>query len=239
MGLKTLFIYDWDDNIMVMPSILHLEKRVGTKWVPVNVTPSTYAKIKYDPNIRDFEGSYEDFHVDELFIRHLSKAINQVTFGPSYKNFKETLINGDDFAILTARGHSPNIIKLGVSLLIFKTFSVDELLAMEKKVGDIGEYLSNQEYYTVSSPQFNEMFETDNTQRTKDKKSKALLKFINDKLEYYNDFFVDDFLVIFSDDDLDNVEAAVELFTKLKLIHSNIDFKVFDTSEKIKKKILI
>lgn len=237
---KKLFIYDWDDNIMIMPSILHLEEKSGTNWVRVEVTPSRYAKIKNNANFRDFgEESYFDFHNNDIFIEHLDMAITNKSFGPSFKNFKETLINGDDFAILTARGHSPHRISAGVMLLIIKTFTPSELNKMIHNVGSIAKYLDNQEYYTVSSEEFIHQFQIDESVKTKDRKSKALYKYITEQLKYYNDFIIDEFEVIFSDDDVDNIEAAVALFHKLKVIHPIVEFKVLDTSKKNKKEITI
>ena len=246
--LKTLFIYDWDDNIMFMPSILHIEKLIGTKWTPMDATPAQWAKIKNNANIRDLgDESFFDFHDDKSFVLHLSQAIHDLEFGPAYKAFKKTLINGEDFAILTARGHSPNTVMTGVMMLIFRTFSENEIIEMMETVGDIGRYLEQQEYFTVSSKEFNNRFGTDNTGRTKDKKAIALYNYISEKI-HYNSSLVEpkkwkklysDFNVVFSDDDVDNVEAAVELFHKLKVTHPNVEFKIFDTSKKKTKEITI
>jgi hypothetical protein len=238
--VKNFFIYDWDDNIMVMPSVLHLEKKLGTRWVPVNVNSNMYAKIKYNEDIRDLgDVSYEEFHKDSFFLKHLSKAIKEKTFGPSYVTIKETLINGDDFAIVTMQGHSPHIITSGIMMLIFRTFSINEINQMIENVGDISSYLSKQAYFTISSPEFNKKFGMNGNEKSKDKKCLAINYYVTGKMNKLNEKKYDKINIFFSDDDLDNVSAAVDLFKYLKIIYPAADFKIFDTSEKIKKKIII
>lgn len=237
--VKSLFIYDWDDNIMFMPSILRLERFTRGKWIRVRVTPNQWSKIKNNDNIRNFgDESFFDFYDDPTFIKQLSEAIYGFDFGPSYDSFKQTLINGDDFAILTARGHSREIMITGVMMLIFRTFGENDIMKMIKKVGDIGLYLSGQEYFTVHSDSFNERFSTTNTTSTKNKKAIALHEYIHTKIKYYC-YDYNDFQVLFSDDDVDNVEAATNLFYNLKVIHPNVEFKIFDTSKKKTKEITI
>jgi hypothetical protein len=32
------YAFDWDDNILVMPTKIHMEKRVGDRWIPTTVS---------------------------------------------------------------------------------------------------------------------------------------------------------------------------------------------------------
>ena len=40
------YSFDWDDNILFMPTKIKLEKKDGLNWVPINVSTEEFCRIK-------------------------------------------------------------------------------------------------------------------------------------------------------------------------------------------------
>ena len=116
------FMKDWDDNILFMPTKIKMDKKVGGEWVPVEVSTEDFAHVRNDPDYRprnnDPGEAFRDFKESEPFVRDVKYAIKKKRFAPSYETFKEALIYANPFAINTARGHKPEILKNGVRVLI-------------------------------------------------------------------------------------------------------------------------
>lgn len=111
------YAFDWDDNIVFMPTKIILLDTTGNE-----VGMSTHAFAKYRHLIGkeefDYEGHvianfapnpFRNFRVegDNQFLNDISKA----TLGPSFNDFKECVEGASLFAIITARGHQPNTLK--------------------------------------------------------------------------------------------------------------------------------
>ena len=45
---KRAYSFDWDDNILFMPTQIHLEKKVGSKWVPVSISTEEFRDVRND-----------------------------------------------------------------------------------------------------------------------------------------------------------------------------------------------
>ena len=138
------YIFDWDDNILHMPTRIYLEKlgRDGV-WRPVSVSTGTYALVRTDAEhyrmprsggraaaFRDFQDS-PDARTDDLaFIRDTKSALARIasgeSAGPSFETLRKTLREGRIFAIVTARGHAPETIREAVRLFIDRVLSQDE-----------------------------------------------------------------------------------------------------------------
>lgn len=129
------YIFDWDDNILRMPTHIHLERRLANgTWVPHLVSTSLYAVIRNDtvnyrpPGGTDWERAFvefRDFATDDesKFLTDARTAIDHVLAGktevpPSFRTFKKTLVEGRIFAIVTARGHKPETLRKGVEMFI-------------------------------------------------------------------------------------------------------------------------
>jgi len=134
------YIFDWDDNILHMPTKIHMEhKRFDGVWEPVELSTSTFALVRADvehyrpPTDGGWEAAFRDFadpeHEDEpnKFIEDTMDALAEVSSGvkpsPSYNTFKKTLVEGRLFAIVTARGHAPSTIEKAVRLFIENALS--------------------------------------------------------------------------------------------------------------------
>lgn len=140
------YIFDWDDNILHMPTRIHLEKRMpdGT-WAPHSVSTAAFAVVRNDAaNYRapggDWENAFVEFQDDAAeaesrFLRDTREALDKVLSGemnpgPSFETLRETLVEGRLFAIVTARGHESESLKKAVRLFIDLVLSEAERTEM-------------------------------------------------------------------------------------------------------------
>jgi hypothetical protein len=119
--------FDWDDNILHMSTIIHMDKLVEGVWHPISISPSEYALLRYNSNYRtrdnNPEKAYEEFRdvgprASKAFITDIVQAIEEKQFGPSWDKFVKCLTEGALFAIVTARGHEYSTLKEGVKYVI-------------------------------------------------------------------------------------------------------------------------
>ena len=141
------YIFDWDDNILHMPTKIRMEhlEDDGT-WKPVEVSTSTFALVRADEghyrppseggwaaafaNFEDPKNQTEADDGNNCFILDTLDALEKVEHGekpgPSYNALKKTLREGRLFAIVTARGHSPKTIERAVRIFIKYALSEEE-----------------------------------------------------------------------------------------------------------------
>ncbi|MBR2713340.1 MAG: hypothetical protein IKB76_01005 [Kiritimatiellae bacterium] len=141
------YIFDWDDNILHMPTKIRMEhlEDDGT-WKPVEVSTSTFALVRADEEhyrppsdggwaaaFANFEDPKNQTEIDEgnnCFILDTLDALEKIEHGekpgPSYNALKKTLREGRLFAIVTARGHSPKTIERAVRIFIKYALSEDD-----------------------------------------------------------------------------------------------------------------
>ena len=133
------YIFDWDDNILHMPTKIKLEHlEENGEWRPVEVSTSTFALVRADTdhyrppseggwaaafaNFEDPKTPSEAAEENNCFILDTLDALEKVEHGekpgPSYNALKKTLREGRLFAIVTARGHSPKTIERAVRVFI-------------------------------------------------------------------------------------------------------------------------
>jgi hypothetical protein len=181
------YIFDWDDNILHMPTRIHLEKRQpdGT-WAPHLVSTSIFSLIRHDAqHYRPPHGNWSEAFVEfqdcagtseSQFLRDAREAILRILNGmelppPSFQTFRQTLVEGRLFAIVTARGHASATLRTGVRLFVDLVLTPDERNRMMAnlhgyracfdQVNEFGTdeeeltyYLSLNHYYAVTSPGF-------------------------------------------------------------------------------------
>ena len=126
------YIFDWDDNILHMPTKIRLEHLAEDgEWHPVEVSTATFALVRADtghyrpPSAGGWAAAFSNFEDSpdrNNFILDTLSALEKVAAGekpgPSYNALKKTLTEGRIFAIVTARGHSPANIERAVRLFI-------------------------------------------------------------------------------------------------------------------------
>lgn len=142
------YIFDWDDNILHMPTRIHLERRQadGT-WAAHSVSTAAFAVVRTDSeNYRapggDWKNAFVEFqdYADEgesRFLRDTRAALDKVLSGetqpgPSFHTLRETLVEGRLFAIVTARGHESESLRKAVRLfieLVLTPAEKDEMMA--------------------------------------------------------------------------------------------------------------
>jgi len=258
------YIFDWDDNILYMPTTIKMDKKVGDKWVPEDVSTEDYAHVRTSPEYRlrnnNPDLAFKDFRDSEPFIRDTKKAIHNNKFAPSADKFKEALIFANPFGINTARGHKPEILRDGVRLFIDMVFTDEEkskmvdnirkILNQSKGLSDdqtIDFYLDEMgEYYPVSSKEFGKRFglETSGGAANPEHAKKiAIEHFVRKIFKNIKTLINSEYKkmsVGFSDDDVRNVRAVEQFIEdELNKMYPEFHFVVYDTSEKGKRKMVI
>jgi len=124
-------IFDWDDNILIMNTPLHLQHFENGRWINKDVSIQEFSNIrlKYPDNYVDNsewkadKNSFIEFtdcgtRVENVFLDDVKVAIKNKEFGPSWTEFIDTLKNGNLFAIITIRGHESNSIRKAIRHII-------------------------------------------------------------------------------------------------------------------------
>jgi len=231
------YAFDWDDNLMYMPTKIYL---VDDKGKTVGMSTEDFAEYRTEIGKEPFEyeghtivnfdkDAFKDFKVpgDKAFISDAMKAET----GPAWSDFVEAVNNGSVFSIITARGHTPSVLKNAIYNLIKKNkhgLSEKELVKNLKKYRDLADeedlsddelvrvYLDMNKYHPVS---FGEGSAA-NPEELKVKAMKEFMSYVQDlsiKLQEkafmknkISNYFVP--YIGFSDDDLRNVQAMKKHF---------------------------
>lgn len=257
------YVFDWDDNILRMPTKVNMEKNEKGKWAPVKVSTEEFAHLRTDPNYRLTPNSFADFTDNESFLVDAEKAIHNGSFAPSYKKFIEALTYANPFAINTARGHSPETLKKGVKLFVKMVLGDNEkrmmLTNIQKELPKglttglnttqlLDLYLDERgEFYPVSSEEFGEKFGLDvagGASNPEHAKKVAIEDFVKKLIDgVKKNILTGKYKKIslgFSDDDKRNVKAAQEfLENELSEMYPEVHFVIYDTSEGGKRKVVI
>lgn len=146
------YSFDWDDNILIMSSVIHVDHLINGVWVPEDVSTSEFAEIRSEI-YRHINGestewklrndSYKDTYSEfrdhgkrgqTAFIADTIKAIKTNSFGPVWDKFIECIVGGHVFMIITARGHEPETIRLAVSWIIWNYLNNKQRNQMEENL---------------------------------------------------------------------------------------------------------
>jgi len=136
------YAFDWDDNIVHMPTKIILKNKDGEE---VGMSTDDFAHYRTEIGKKDFdykgetivgfaESPFRNFKTegDKQFLIDVMKAKP----GPAFDDFRESINNGSLFAIITARGHNPDTIKKAIYNYIITGFNgidKDELVKNLKK----------------------------------------------------------------------------------------------------------
>jgi hypothetical protein len=233
------YAFDWDDNLMFMPTKIYLKDDKG-KSVGMSTEDFAEYRTKIGNEDFDYEGHtivdfdkdpFKDFGVtgDKKFLEDSSKSET----GPAWDDFVEAINNGSIFSIVTARGHTPSIIKKAVYNLIKKNahgINSNELVKNLLKYRDLADedkltkddlirsYLDMCRFYPVSfgegsatNPEQGKINAMEEFVRYVKLMSHNLQKkaFMKNKISNYFTPFIG-----FSDDDVRNVEKIKSHFEK-------------------------
>ena len=252
------YAFDWDDNIVHMPTKIILEDENGDE-VPMTTEDFALYREKIGKENFDYDGQtivgyaenpFRNFRVegDDDFLVDAMRAKT----GPAWPDFVEAVNNGSIFAIITARGHHPDTLKEGVYNYIINNFegiNKNKLIKNLKKyrsfVGEdemddddlIKTYLELNRYHPVS---FGDEEGATNPEAAKVKAMESFVNYIKgmaallDKRAFLKRDIGNRFVpsIGFSDDDPKNVEVMKRHFENKP---GNI-VKTYSTAGGIKRK---
>jgi hypothetical protein len=231
------YAFDWDDNLMYMPTKIYTKDDKGKV---VGMSTEDFAEYRTEIGKKPFEyeghtivgfdeNPFRDFNVpgDKGFLRDAMKAPT----GPAWDDFVEAVNNGSVFSIITARGHTPSVLKNAVYNLIKKNkhgLNEKELVKNLKKYRELADeedlsddelvrsYLDMNRYHPVSFGQGSAA----NPEQLKVDAMKEFMTYVNNLSRQLQEkafmknkisnYFVP--YIGFSDDDLRNVQAMKKHF---------------------------
>jgi hypothetical protein len=231
------YAFDWDDNLMYMPTKIYTKDDKGKV---VGMSTEDFAEYRTEIGKEPFEyeghtivgfdeNPFRDFNVpgDKGFLRDAMKAPT----GPAWDDFVEAVNNGSVFSIITARGHTPSVLKNAVYNLIKKNkhgLNEKELVKNLKKYRELADeedlsddelvrsYLDMNRYHPVSFGQGSAA----NPEQLKVDAMKEFMTYVNNLSRQLQEkafmknkisnYFVP--YIGFSDDDLRNVQAMKKHF---------------------------
>lgn len=230
------YAFDWDDNIMYMPTKIILLDDEGEE-VPMGTEDFAEYRTRVGQEEFEYEGHtivgfaelpfrYFTTTGDKNFI--IDSMVGKT--GPAWNDFVEAINNGSVFSIVTARGHTPSVLRNGVyNLIVTNHDGIDsnELVKNLEKYRDladaeplskkemIDEYLDLCKFYPVT---YGSGSATNPEQGKIDALTefiqyvKSMAKFINKKAFLKNDIANKEPQIGFSDDDLRNLEKVKSHF---------------------------
>lgn len=253
------YCFDFDDNILHMNTVIHLEKRVKNKWVPIVLSTSEFSefrqsKVKWRFPDNDDSKAFAEFcdvgpRKDNAFYEDSIEALNNKRYAPSWDKFIECLTEGNIFSIITARGHEPETIRKVIRYIIDNVLTKRQknkmvrnlLIYISKFIKDhdpnkpytfyelTEEYLDKCDFYGVSSEYFKQFYNTD---ASKPEEAKEIaLKMFTERVHKFGKRIKAKVHIGFSDDDKGNIETIEKLFRdELSLKFRKINFNIYDTS---------
>jgi len=252
------YSFDWDDNIINMPTTIKMLKNNGGTWEKFDVGTDEFATIRDNENYKLDDEAFGNFINDESFIKDLEKALTDNSYAPSFDKFKEALIYGNPISIITARGHKPETLRKGMDLVISYTFTEDELSNMVDNIQQqipeldgttpevtLKSYLDSHEYHPVTSSEFTDKFglEGGSAANPEENKKIALRDYVTKIVAKTSEMVNTNYnklSVGFSDDDLGNINAIVPFIKEvLQVEFPDVEFVVYDTSEGGMNKIIL
>ena len=116
------YSFDWDDNLLHMPSKIYLLKN----WEKVAVSTMDFAKVRKEI----WKGEYVLLPGDESFVdfrpewdKKFFKDSFEAPLGPSWLEFVKCINKASIFSIITARGNSAKAIKETIAEMIRKEYN--------------------------------------------------------------------------------------------------------------------
>lgn len=263
--LMKYYLLDWDDNILYMPTKIYflndegkevgmsthefahyrnlIDSKTGQAKEPFEYEGNMIVSLAKEP-FRDFRSGLSGFIQD----------VNAAEIGPAWGDLVEAINDGSYFAIITARGHKPEVLKDAVKIMIDKNFNgisksqlilslkKRKLKAGEKYTTDeeeIEEYLNKCVFYPVS------YYHEGAGSKPEEIKKSAIVKFVSNIKELVNDLNErmkqkgQDHYVLkpvfgFSDDDLKNLEYSKQIpGINIYSTHGGIKKKIKDDEENV------
>lgn len=263
---KTIKYYmlDWDDNILIMRTVIHVDNKINGEWQPIDVSTVQFREIRQkmveDGDWRyrndDANQTYSEFRDTgprggNAFYDDALKSIRTNDFGPVWDTFLECLIDGSIFMIITARGHEPKSIEKVVKWIIKNKLSQLEKETMYDNlrkynnlfnINDekwpnqqlIDNYLNNCDFIGINSKFFAKKHGEYDPSSPEQGKELGIKDFVK-KVNKFGKEISRRVSVGFSDDDLSTVEHIYSYMKNELSLRYSIDFSVFHTADGINK----
>lgn len=233
------YAFDWDDNIMMMPTKIIVKTEDGNE---IGISTEDFAEYRGILGKEPFEyngetvvgyaeNPYRNFTTegDSQFIVDAMVA----DIGPSWDDFVEAVNGGSIFSIITARGHTPSVLRDAVYNMIMTNhngISKEELLSNLKKFREIAgeddmtdedlieKYLDMLRFHPVTYGEGSAA----NPEEGKIKALREFISYVKDMASKLNQraFFKNDVKnnfvpqIGFSDDDPGNIESIKSFLDK-------------------------
>jgi len=264
------YAFDVDDNLVHMNTKVLMDKKDGDDWIPYDASTSEFASIRNDKENWRLRDNNPDKAFSEFrdlgsrgnlsFLGDLKSSILSGNTGPSWEAFMKCLTDGSIFAIITARGHEPDSIKIGVEWIIDNVLSKDDQYSLynnclkhdylfdssredydripKGKVSQtplIQDYLKSCDFYGVSSNSFAKEFGQSSASNPEKAKEMALDVFIN-KCKKFGEKIGSSVSVGFSDDDPRTVDHIHKYFKDKSSDGSvsNLKLNLYKTTDRTK-----
>lgn len=248
-------IFDWDDNILFLDTPIHFEHLVDGKWIPEKILPKKFVELKekypkYWDNEEwrcDFATAFLEFRDfgprgSDAFVEDTKEALDAKRYGPSWKAFINTLVNGQLFGIATTRGHEPDTLRRSVEYIIYNELTQEQQDIMLKNLMKyheafdedfdylIDDYLNNCIFIGVMSQSFIKQFGYSANKNPTEGKRDAVNYIVSEFKKYKSRLNVP-MTIGFSDDDNQYYNSVKDLFVNYNEPLDDINFYVFDTSD--------
>lgn len=235
---QSVYIFDIDENMLSLPTKVVLFSKEGSD--VLHITQNEYETHKKEIGQKGkfaayeirIPGSFRFFNdltkeereagQQEHFISDIQEAFDNNTHqGPSWGVLQHAVDNGRPVAIITARGHSKEVIKAGMRHL--------------KKIGAISQAVNLLEVQCVNNPTMSAALIAKATDEERQKgrlnsarkKRVAAREFITKCVEIYGAFPKHKFGM--SDDNADNVYSVIQAMADMKEAHPHMRFYVINT----------
>lgn len=157
------YAFDWDDNILYMPTKIYLEKydEETKQWNEIAVSTKEFAELRKNTKYKITNNSFRDFTDDNkdnknIFLTDVKYALKNKMYGPSWNDFKKCLIGGHLFAIITARAHSSKTLQTVIKYIINTELSQEEKIEMGANLNAYN-YLFDEEYDYMKDISFEDL----------------------------------------------------------------------------------
>jgi len=139
------YAFDWDDNIMMMPTQIIVKTEEGNE---VGMSTEDFAEYRniIDKEPFEYKGETIVGYADNPYRNFTTEGDAQfivdsmiADVGPSWDDFVEAINGGSIFSIITARGHTPSVLRDAVYNMIMtnhKGINKEELVSNLKKFRD-------------------------------------------------------------------------------------------------------
>lgn len=253
----TYRLFDFDENILSLDTKLYLEKFENNKWIDVTFNSKEFKNIIIDnityrckENFNYAFSEFSDYGIrgNKAFMIDVKNALGNKKFGPAWKLFKETIINGNFFLIVTARRHSKKTLQNAIEYIVDYSLTPYEKELMllnlanfrklykkpeidKKKL--LKKYFNNCRYVGVMSNEFEKTFKNkiQNKKLSTGEKKELVIKDFIKYVHKYTEKLHAKASINFSDDTIETVEYIEKIF-KHELSHIYpYDFSISNTSD--------